>query len=154
MIEYIDGHENMICTDEFQSLSDFSINDLSKLKMALPKGFGHTFLTAYIAAHYDAAVLYINMEHYEDIKENFKKIIKEDKMTCPSEKKVAGKFVSVFELNNALASRRYDVMNLSKVKEKISKAKVVVVDSASMALLPGIEDFLLNNCRGAIVFLG
>ena len=141
--DLIDSHEDLVAGEEYQSLSDYDINRLTCISMCLPKGSGHTTMTAYIAANYPAAVLYVNMEHWKEI-------------CSKSQIRMDVEPVSIYELHYAMLmgnDPRSSLSLIEELKKKIQEKKVIVIDRAS-ELLPGLKDWILTVARGVVVFLG
>jgi len=141
--DFINGHDEFVGGEEFQSLSDYDINKHSCITIALPKGSGHTTMAAVIASTYPTAVIYSDLEHLEEIR-RAADICSE---SCA---------ISVYELYYAIMTRndpQQPTNNIEKLSQKLKDKKVVVVDQASL-LLPGIRDWLLYASKGIVVFLG
>jgi hypothetical protein len=147
VVKAVESHEELISGQEWQSLSQFDINRMSSVSIAMPRGEGHTTLTAYLHCFYDAVVVYFDMTHWKEIQ------------------RAAGKFgfvdnpkttaISVYELHYAMAnSHDLTTMGVWKgIKERVEGKQILVVDRAS-EMISGMKDNLLNLTSGMAVFLG
>jgi len=143
VVDFIDGHDQRVNSEEYMSMEDFKRNDMAKIRVQFPLHAGHTTLAAYIFDHYDTVLLYYNMQHYEDIK------TRREMWTTRNEK---SEFISIFEVNYGNTFKDTRMLDRDALKRSIKDKKVIVVDRAS-AMLPGVEEFLLCNAHGAIVLL-
>ena len=151
VLDFIEEHDELVNSEDLLSLSDYSRNDLTKIRIQLPRGAGQTTLAAYIADHYESAVLYRDMKHCEDIKRKYFLWRQYDGDTA--RKDFGAEFLSVYELNYVATYPNVPMSNREELRNAIKGKKVVVVDNASF-ILPGVEDFLLSNATGVVIFLG
>lgn len=147
VLDLIEEHEDLVNSEEYVSLSDYSKNDLTKIKISLPRGSGHTFLVSYLAVKKSAVIIYRDLEHYHIIRKYIDDIVSKEKETYDVNKTV---FLSVFELYHMLAEK--DESNINRIKNKMQDKEVIVIDGASK-LLPGIEEFSLHVSRGKVLLL-
>jgi len=143
-LEYRDKEEN-------QSFSDYDLNKSSQIKIKLPKGSGHTFLTAYLSMVRDVVVINRDIEHWEEISSYRKDCYDADTEANST-------IVSVFELfyaihNSTLVNPPSILLSdTDSLKKRISAKSLVVVDRASG--IPSIvEEFILAVARGPVIFL-
>jgi len=143
-IEYRNKEEN-------QSLSDYDLNKSSQIKIKLPKGSGHTFLTAYLSLSESVLIVNTDIDHWEEIASYRKEM--DDGSPCP-----LSTVVSVFELFYAIHHAALVnppnllLSTIDALKKRISIQSIVIVDNASG--MPSIvEEFILAVARGPVVFL-
>lgn len=134
-----------------QSFSDYDLNKSSQIKIKLPKGSGHTFLTAYLSMVRNAVIINRDIEHWEEIAAYRAKL--ED--AAPNSEST---IVSVFELfyaihNSTLVNPPALLLSdTDSLKKRISIQSIVIVDRAS-GIPNMVEEFILAVARGPVVFL-
>jgi len=134
-----------------QSFSDYDLNKSSQIKIKLPKGSGHTFLTAYLSMVRNAVIINRDIEHWEEIAAYRAKL--ED--AAPDSEST---IVSVFELfyaihNSTLVNPPALLLSdTDSLKKRISIQSIVIVDRAS-GIPNMVEEFILAVARGPVVFL-
>jgi hypothetical protein len=152
IIDCVNGHETLVGSQNFQSLSDYDINRQTSLRIKLPKGIGHTTLTAYIANKYPSLVVYLDAKHLKEI-EDIGSLwnVKHNKDT---------ETISIYELlyfqNQNASVRTIYRNNLEDIKKKFNNKQVVVVDATSTMpiYLEGLEDIIWPLAKGIVILLG
>ena len=157
VIKEIDKSIEFRNKEENQSLSDYSLNKASQIKIKLPKGSGHTFLTAYLSMTKDAVIINTDIDHWEEIA-SYRREIDNVQNKIDGEPPLVSTIVSVFELFYAIHHATLvnpPILLLSTtetLKKRISAQSIVIVDNASG--IPSIvEEFILAVARGPVVFL-
>jgi len=151
VIKEIDKSIEFRNKEENQSLSDYDLNKSSQIKIKLPKGSGHTFLTAYLSMTKDAVIINTDIDHWEEIASYRKEMDN-------GEPRSVSTIVSVFELfyaihNSTLVNPPTLLLSdTDSLKKRISAQSIVIVDRAS-GIPSMVEEFILAVARGPVVFL-
>lgn len=143
-----------IVRDDNLSLCDYDLNKLSQIKIKLPKGAGHTFLTAYLSLANSAVIIHKDVEHWEEISK-YRKMLQTDFGVSLKGKST---IISIFELfyathNAMLVQKPFELLSTTEaLKSRIISQSIVVADGASS--IPNlVEDFILNVAHGPVIFL-
>tara|TARA_Y100000034_G_scaffold136027_1_gene210348 strand:+ start:6078 stop:6551 length:474 start_codon:yes stop_codon:yes gene_type:complete len=148
VIEFLDGHEDFVETQDIVSLDDFTKNRLSRIQVALPKGAGHTTLAWHIAKNYPTFLVYRDLDHLKEIAGGSLDDLHE-----------GTEAVSIYQIHHAIFSQRAntgDSSGLEVIKAKMVGKKAVVVDEATSLFETesAVLDYLYTTSRGALVLLG
>ena len=133
------------------SLSDYDLNKATQIKIKLPVGSGHTFLTAYLSMDFDSVIINTDVDHWQEIA-NYRKELDNGEPCSNST------IVSVFELFYAIHHANLVhqpvklLSSIETLKKRISAQSLVIVDKAS-SIPTLVEDFILSVARGPVVFL-
>ena len=138
VVNLISEHADIVGTEEFQSMAEFSRNSLSRISLDLPRASGHTALTAWLSSQMKAMVIATGIEHWENIcKEMTKFGLDVNRETSK---------ISWYELDSAILRLRPDSnadITLESFKAKLMGKQVVVVDNASS--VPGhVLDYIFR----------
>jgi len=146
-------------SEAMQSLQQFEVNSLSSVNIKMPKGYGHTFLTAYLSEMLpfscetaSVVIVYFDMDHLKEIEKYKNDIDNNLDVILETDKKPI--YISVYEFYYAINenSHSQDSSNLMKLKTKIN-GNIIVIDRAS-SLPNQVRDFILTVATNATVFLG
>jgi hypothetical protein len=162
VIKEIDSYEVYVGTEAMQTVDDYTQNRNSMIQVSMRKGAGHTFLTAWLAKMYEAAVVYIDHDHLREL-DLYNRVEWTTVQGVSAE--VGGfhegsKFVSVFELRHdiLLASKSEHIAGcLERLKEKFQNKGVIVIDRASVIMerYREVVDFICQFSQNTpIVLLG
>lgn len=158
VFDWFDEYEGYADSQSMQSLQQYEINSLSSLNIKMPKGYGHTFLTAYLSAMIPLSqskspvvVVYFNMDHLKEI-ERYKTDVEHSGQIILESKQPI--YISVYEFYYAINENVHsqNSSNIINLKSKIN-GNIIVVDRAS-SLPNTVRDFILSVATNAIVFLG
>jgi len=152
IINCINGHDDFVGSESFQSLSDYAINEASEVKVKFPKGYGNSTLTAYVCSNYPSLFIYLNSEHLKEIEQ----IQSEWGWTMNKNTTVLSVFELLYTMNHNASVRSQYYVTMDQMKSKFADKKVVIVDSVSK--MPGgveaIENVILTLAKGSTIFLG
>lgn len=150
VIDYIESHDDFAHTESMMGCSDYERNMLSRIRVGLPSGEGHTFLSAKIACSYPTLFIYKDMQHWREICQNGQ--IHEDDLHPKTS------LVSSFEISHDIFAS-YDKSNrLEELKNKFIDKKVILIDDATEITesFPRVVEWIFSvvNPEQSIVLLG
>lgn len=157
VLDWFNEYDSYSGSESMQSLQQYEINLLSSVNVKMPKGYGHTFLSAYLAKMLPSkygttpvVVVYFDMDHLKEI-EKYQEDVESSFQFGDNKKPV---YISVYEFYYAINENVHsqNSSNIMKLKSKIN-GNVIVVDRASSLPNP-VRDFILTVATNAIVFLG
>jgi hypothetical protein len=142
IIDCIEKHDELRDSEQYQGLSDYSVNRSLGIVAAFPRGSGHTFLANYIASVYPSVLLYNKMGDYIDVTKTFPLHNNTDT-------------ISTFEIYYALhkPDLRTPSPEYLDIRARFQQKKVVVVDKG-LSLPDDVKHFLYDAAQGIVIFLG
>jgi hypothetical protein len=157
VVDWLQEYDDYINTEEMQSLQQYDLNCNSSLSIKMPKGYGHTFLTAYLSdvvphfLKHDSAVVYFDTDHLKEI-EKYKKDVEENLDLLETKNNTI--YISVYELYYAINENMHsqNVSKIANLKSKINGNIIIVDRSSSLPMV--VKDFILTVASNAVVFLG
>jgi hypothetical protein len=143
IINSVDAHGALVDREEFQAMSDFEINQQTKISVSMPTKSGHTALAAYLSSAFPTAMLSFGIEHWADICKEMSKF-----NLFPNVDTVA---LSIYQIFYAITQSPNDVqasLMLESLKNKIASKRVIVIDD-SIKVPPVVLDFVYNVVDGS-----
>jgi len=129
-------------------------NEGNKIKVKYPKGYGHTFLAAYLSCvNENTLIIYTDSDNLREINKmqsEIDSILVADELDSHVSTTV---YISIFEIHYYI----YNILNMAQqpsspltdgesIYSKIKGKKVIIMDNSSK-LSTVTEDWLTNNCE-------
>lgn len=142
VIDCIEKHTEQRESEQYQGLSDYSVNRSLGLTVAYPRKSGHTYLVNYIASLYPCVLVYNKMSDYMDLIKNFPLHNNTDTL-------------STFEIYYALhkPDLRTPSPDYLDLRARFQNKKVVICDQG-LSVPVEVRDFLFDVSQGIVIFLG
>lgn len=142
IVDAIETHDESRDSEQYQGLSDYSVNRSLGVVVAYPRQSGHTFLANYIAAKYPSVLIYRKMEDFKH-------------MTARFQLHAGTDTLSMFEIYYAL--HKPDLMQPTPEFMELSKRfdgkRVIILDNG-MSAPEDVKNFLYQVAQGIVIILG
>jgi len=160
VVQFIDNYDEMSGSQQMQELNPYDRAKSCSIRVCFPRYSGHTTLAVYLAANYDASIIYLDTDHYREIdsqmpldKNNYQELKR------PFNESKKADMTSVYRIWHDIIRSRTDYKSaegLELLKNTLSNKKIIVIDQASYIVerYPEILDWLYNITNGIIVMLG
>lgn len=138
----IKRYSEMKESDEYQGISDFSLNRELGVRITMPRSAGHTFLANYIGAKLPTMMVYKTLNDYHNLSNTF--------ALHPSTETI-----SSYEIFYALHKPGVHIPNpeVLEIRDRIINKQVVVIDEA-MSVSDDVKNFLLEVSPCIVIMLG